>query len=756
MNNKLSLPDLLSSYKVLIVIIILFIFLMILLVISNPNGFNKSFGYQILYITGPMLFLITILINQYFTAKQNPLDSVLYNIMKVSPESFDKIVKASIAIIGITTFFMLLYFGGIFSNNPPKNNVETIINFIIIAVFIITAHTIYKHYSSNDESILKSLNLSEKMMDALKSKDKYLKMFILFAFAVMIIYFLNPFGIMTNYGGRVIFFSLFVGMILTILIILYDGVLSDPAFFKDDHRIIGILETFMKYFKLFIVCIVPLAISGWLMWTLYKSLGISELEEGSGKYIKAIASFIGIGIVILIALAFIFKYLLESFLKSDDSSNVPKENSNFFRILVKALYVLVALGGSMGLMYAVLKVLGVFDFDTNSPSSWFSIILNFIILLVIFGILFRLLDVQDFLEKNSFWSFVVNALFYLPCLLLFVFYYIIGLLPKSFKSSFSTYTSTSTSTYTSASSKEFKTFEEFKTTPTTPFEVFMLVLSLILLGGYFGWTMFGKKYFRRQYLKQGGKLLVNEPVSTDKLTNVTSYQSLSGSERFDYQYALSFWFYLDSFPPSTNSSYSKLVSLLSYGENPNISYSSQNNTLYITVKQSDTEGFDTLESSKTTDITNEKLDEYIESKNTNKQSLKDAIESAKLLTFDNNVDSSGNRIIYEHPNVQLQKWNHVLLNYSGGTLDVFYNGKLVKTAIGVVPYMKNDMLTIGTENGIVGNVSNMIYFNKPLDIKTIDTLYVELKNNNNPSLPNAPYSSEYTEYKQDIKNINKI
>jgi hypothetical protein len=280
----------------------------------------------------------------------------------------------------------------------------------------------------------------------------------------------------------------------------------------------------------------------------------------------------------------------------------------------------------------------------------------------------------------------------------------------------------------------------------------MLALSLFLIGGYFCWFFLLQPLLKTKYLKQGGQQLINQPVPTDILTNVTSYESLSEVDKmnsqflnniasyqmtdtgvkFNYQYALSFWFYIDSFPPSTSSAYMKVVPILSYGGNPTVKYSSNDNTLYITVKQKEDENqiIDYINEQET-EIRPETINKW----KSIQDNIQTTIDKVKTMPFGNDIDADGHRLIYKHPDVLLQKWNHIVLNYNGGTLDVFYNGKLVKSAIEVVPYIKLDMLTVGMENGISGNLANLMYFSEPLDLVTINTLYQSLKDQNPPSIP---------------------
>jgi hypothetical protein len=616
--SSITLVKDLSSYNLLILFLFLFCIIVSLLYIFNPKGLTKAFGYE-MALTAPLLLLLAFLVKEVFIFKDSPSNSFFSSFSQSTKSWFLPAIILMIVLIGLVGLFAMLAIGGIFSDKPPENNTAMLLNFSLMIGFLIIVSILYSRSKKKDDDNLKSF--PKEIQDIFALRTKYTAMFFVFVLVVVMLYLVNPGGIMTDYGGPVLFFSLFVGMILMILITVYQYYLANPS-----------------------------------------------------------------------------------------KGNLFKNEEGFLSYLTKGLYVLAALAISGGLIFGALKLMGVFNQDASDPESWGHVLFNLILFCAMLSIIYKLANAGGFLDKNPYYRLVLNTLLYIPCLFVTIFNYIgqiIGVVNGA-PGTGSTFT------------------------PPKPFEYKMLVLSLALLGGYFTWVFLGKPFLRTKYLKQGGQQLVNQPIQTDVLNDIASYQTLSGTDSFNYQYALSFWFYLDSFPPSTNSSYLKVVPILSYGENPTVKYSSLDNTLYITVKQQP-EGDHIIDyiQQKESEIKPETVEKW----KTVQENINDAIKKVKEMPFGNDIDADGNRIIYKHPDVLLQKWNHVVLNYNGGTLDVFYNGKLVKSAIEVVPYMKFDTLTVGTENGISGNVANLIYFKQPLDILTINTLYTSLKDKNPPSIP---------------------
>jgi len=193
---------------------------------------------------------------------------------------------------------------------------------------------------------------------------------------------------------------------------------------------------------------------------------------------------------------------------------------------------------------------------------------------------------------------------------------------------------------------------------------------------------------------QGGKQLVENPVYTNKMYSLANYIQLNGNDHFDYQYSISFWLFIDSNAPNTNPSYNQFTSILNYGGKPNVLYKAKTNTLMITMEQKN-----------------------LQTKSNN-----------NLLEFDDN----GNRIIYTNKNMLLQKWNNIIIQFNGGTLDIFLNGDLVKSSIEVIPYMKLDMLTIGSDEGVNGGICNIVYYKTPLTITNIYYIYKNVKDKTPP------------------------
>lgn len=276
-------------------------------------------------------------------------------------------------------------------------------------------------------------------------------------------------------------------------------------------------------------------------------------------------------------------------------------------------------------------------------------------------------------NKDTILAFIVKLVFYFPCLLINLIDY---------------------------AKKQYKI--------TTRNEFILLIIELIIIVFYFLIPFLVKNISFHE-----GKQLLKGPVYTNNLTNLGTYENLtnkSEKDRFNYNYGLSFWLYINPQPPNTNSSYTEYTSLFNYANKPNILYNGKKNSLKVICQ-------------------NKKND---------------------LVT------------IYETNNIKYQKWNHFIVNYDGGTIDLFINNELVASKPGIAPYMRLDNVTAGHFDGVHGGIKDVVYFNRIIPPNKVMLLFNSEGDNVKNQLKNSPefikkgeryLSKEFSNFKNDILEI---
>jgi len=183
-----------------------------------------------------------------------------------------------------------------------------------------------------------------------------------------------------------------------------------------------------------------------------------------------------------------------------------------------------------------------------------------------------------------------------------------------------------------------------------------------------------------------GTQLLKEPVYLNNEHTLGNFENLhAGStddSKFNYHYSLSSWIYINPQPPNTSSAYTKFTSLLNYGDKPQIQFNGLKNELRIMAT-------------------------------TGKKNLVE---------------------IYKTTDIAYQKWNNFVINYDGGNMDVFLNGKLVASRPNIAPYMTYENITSGANGGIEGGICNVMYYDRILSKGAITLAYRMLRDKNPPLL----------------------
>ena len=210
---------------------------------------------------------------------------------------------------------------------------------------------------------------------------------------------------------------------------------------------------------------------------------------------------------------------------------------------------------------------------------------------------------------------------------------------------------------------------------------FILLVELTLVLGYFAFP-----YLTKLAMEKNGILMQKEPIYLNRETVLASVFELKPKEntswlnnfdpdkKVDYNFSISSWLRINPQPPNAIGNKNETVPILSYGGKPNIIYNVRDNRFEVSVIKKD----------------------------------------------------GSQHIVYSDDNFPLQKWNHIVLNFESGTLDVFMNGTLLISETGLLTPRNNEPIIAGDKRGVEGAIRNVYYFPYILSKQQIKSLNLDL------------------------------
>jgi hypothetical protein len=221
---------------------------------------------------------------------------------------------------------------------------------------------------------------------------------------------------------------------------------------------------------------------------------------------------------------------------------------------------------------------------------------------------------------------------------------------------------------------------DFKQAPKA---VYVLLIIELILGLLYIYIPKFMNVVSKSLSNKDGKVVLMEPLSINKLSKLSSYVDLQQSKITDKtqiinnKFAISAWVYVVSLEP-THSPYNTDATVFEFSDyHPRVIY------------------------------------------NGAKGKFKAFFNRAKSIEFD----------------MPLQKWNHVVFNYTKSNADLFINGELKGSALRD-PDNENltigDVITVGQTDGLSGGICNLVYFSHPLIAYEIKTMYAINKDKDPP------------------------
>jgi hypothetical protein len=188
------------------------------------------------------------------------------------------------------------------------------------------------------------------------------------------------------------------------------------------------------------------------------------------------------------------------------------------------------------------------------------------------------------------------------------------------------------------------------------------------------------KFFQKQLMPQGN-ILIKNPVSLHNPISLGIFESkqerkdgdLTEKTFMNYNYALSFWIWIIPQAPSISTAYSKPTDLVNIND----------------------------------------LIKVIFNKN--------KIEFWASTTHPNELNEHMIKL-YTLKKFEYQRWNNFIINYYGGTLDIFVNNKLVSSTPNITPLNNIQKAVAGQTDGVYGGIKNAVYYEKTLTKQEINII----------------------------------
>jgi len=491
--------------------------------------------------------------------------------------------------------------------------------------------------------------------------DRIQTMILFFCFVVttLLFYVINPGNYITDHFGSFSLFTLLLGVFIFVYLIL--------LFVVPDQIQLSSLTSFTWSWGK----IIGIAVS--LLFIVLIAIGIDRYPGGFFSQENVWPS---LTITLLVSLVF---SILSIFAITQFTHDKSTGNQ---KMGIAKLSLLSVFGLLISGLFITWLVFGIES--ATGTSGIISFLLNAGLILVILAFIYRSLNphfTKD--SRENIGSLFTKLVFFLPCFF----------------------------------SNTLDTFTRLISNPESYDQISSVILIILVIVLFFFWiqlksTVNNSSFFQGNLLK--GTVLVNSsPIPLNTIAILGSYEDLNHLTnttlpiQHNYQYSISLSFFLESNP--SNSAYQEYKSILNYGNKPEVLYRHADNSLLITMEKNGLR----------------EIPHNVGDSDLNKGTI-DFSNNKIIIENPDEYDSKGiyknSRILYKREKIQLQRWNHLVLNYVNGTLDIFYNGKLVKTVVELVPYLTLDSLTVGAENGVQGQIKNVNYYPVALTLNEIRTL----------------------------------